>query len=800
MYPVLCFIFLTIVVGMTKVLAAEPKVEPGSAGGLQLVASDGKQEWRDFSAENGTILLRNGQGTRRATENVAWRLEGDLKRNAAFFEFSPNYRLIERAGPTGVTSVAIVWTKGSQWVNKGEKNSIVVCVWVVDGKVEMVVPIATNTDDRDDAAIHALELGPRMKQGFPLVLWLSPRGFLMPNPLFADRQAQRVVEVMHFGALDELKHETSQLRSVNVGTVNGDFTLLHIAAEAGFAAATEVLLREGAKTNLESRGRERAIDWAASKGRGSTVQSLVNHSPHSRTSIDANLVLETAKRGHIDLAAELWRISPDRKTDDFISVAARRHRIDLLNTIVTEPGDKSCAHVSPVEMESAILQNRGDFLKFILERGARPNELLFGCPLLVVAAESGNPAMIEALLRSGAKPSVGTPEGSTPLMVAAYRGPVESVRLLLAANAKATAQTKQGMTALHYAALAGNVDIVAALLKTDAKVNERDAAGQTPLEIVLASRQRAIVSMLVTAGASLAEKNSKFNEAIVHALALDQAELLKRAVAMGWNPDKPIFESLTATDLSEVFDGQESRAYLKSISKNSSGKFSLEKKPEKLARPVGGSRPLDPRPWDSAQPAVAVEVSGVVDDRGRFLFPKIGKGGDDPLLVGAIFSVLPSWKFEPGRKNGRPVNTELTLSLNFSARSSRIFGADEVDAKPMVSTKAKLAPSSDRSYQMETSTIIQEVMVRSPPVYRTVFSPLERVLPTGENRLGEWALFTAVVEPNGSVDKIAWFDASDGLFLQAASSAFKKYRFEPGLKNRAPVRTRITYLIRPDAK
>ena len=63
---------------------------------------------------------------------------------------------------------------------------------------------------------------------------------------------------------------------------------------------------------------------------------------------------------------------------------------------------------------------------------------------LIDAAESGDIAMISALLAEGASVNASSPIGKTPLMFAAQDGHIEAARLLLSKGAYTHAKTEDG--------------------------------------------------------------------------------------------------------------------------------------------------------------------------------------------------------------------------------------------------------------------------------------------------------------------------------------------------------------------
>ena len=158
---------------------------------------------------------------------------------------------------------------------------------------------------------------------------------------------------------------------------------------------------------------------------------------------------------------------------------------------------------SPVA--DAAMRNDVETVRTLLRGGADANAPHGdGMTALHWAAEHGNAAMADVLLRAGAKVSAVTLIGNyTPLHVAAKAGSAEVAKLLLMAGSDANvATTNSGATALHFAAASGSVETVLALLDHGAKLNPRESEwGQTPLMFAAAYNRADVIAKLIERGA-----------------------------------------------------------------------------------------------------------------------------------------------------------------------------------------------------------------------------------------------------------------------------------------------------------
>lgn len=117
----------------------------------------------------------------------------------------------------------------------------------------------------------------------------------------------------------------------------------------------------------------------------------------------------------------------------------------------------------------------------LLEAGADPNQVVAAgsasaSTALTRAVDTGQPAVVLALLESDADPNLGK---WTPLLSAATNRSLELTRMLLEAGADPTICGFRGRTPLHQAA--GNPAVVRLLLEFGADVDARDDDGETPL-------------------------------------------------------------------------------------------------------------------------------------------------------------------------------------------------------------------------------------------------------------------------------------------------------------------------------
>lgn len=109
-----------------------------------------------------------------------------------------------------------------------------------------------------------------------------------------------------------------------------------------------------------------------------------------------------------------------------------------------------------------------------------------GRAAIAQAVISGEPKLVEMLLRAGAKVNTSDDQGFTPLHHAAQRHSLEIVRLLLDAGASVNQCDVYGNTALFRAVFEsrGRKEVVWALLKAGADASIKNKSGVSARELV----------------------------------------------------------------------------------------------------------------------------------------------------------------------------------------------------------------------------------------------------------------------------------------------------------------------------
>ena len=130
-----------------------------------------------------------------------------------------------------------------------------------------------------------------------------------------------------------------------------------------------------------------------------------------------------------------------------------------------------------------------------------------GTPALHWFVRVGDAGAVRLLLDAGARATLATRLGVTPLALASANGDAATMALLLDAGAEVNAVDPAGETPLMVAIRTGEIAAVRLLLDRGATVDARDRASQqTPLMIAVRENRPAIVQLLVARGADVAAR------------------------------------------------------------------------------------------------------------------------------------------------------------------------------------------------------------------------------------------------------------------------------------------------------
>ncbi|TMW54958.1 hypothetical protein Poli38472_014729 [Pythium oligandrum] len=157
---------------------------------------------------------------------------------------------------------------------------------------------------------------------------------------------------------------------------------------------------------------------------------------------------------------------------------------------------------------SLVREGDADLLELFLK--AAPSEIDVNSvdttnqPLLLVAVEQDNTALVRVLLQAGATtPICDVERRITPLHLATEWNSVEMLRLLINAGADIDACTVEGDTPLHTASQNGHMESAECLLQEGADVHKTNATGECPLHVAAREGHTEMVKLLLRHGADV---------------------------------------------------------------------------------------------------------------------------------------------------------------------------------------------------------------------------------------------------------------------------------------------------------
>ncbi|XP_069757889.1 ankyrin repeat domain-containing protein 27 isoform X2 [Narcine bancroftii] len=318
-----------------------------------------------------------------------------------------------------------------------------------------------------------------------------------------------------------------QLYTCNLNMTNdkGD-TPLHITARWGYDSIIQVLLENGANTEILNKMKETPLQCALNSkildmleltyintDRQQSKQESVSRSPQftidagsqkspisTRSSIsveaekgkykEVEKLLRAIADGDVEMVRYLleWVDEEPEEEDEFVLKSEFCHPLCL------------CPKCEPAQKKLSSITVNGLCVNSANQDGFTP---------LHVAALHGHFDLISLLLCHGADVNMKNLHNSTPLHLACQHTDLQIVKYLLNYNAKLNKKDSYGNTPLLYACLQGYLEIAQLLLKHGASVNIANNQGNTALHEAVKGQHEALVHLLVCNGASVNVRNKQ---------------------------------------------------------------------------------------------------------------------------------------------------------------------------------------------------------------------------------------------------------------------------------------------------
>ncbi|XP_001367751.2 ankyrin repeat domain-containing protein 27 isoform X2 [Monodelphis domestica] len=293
---------------------------------------------------------------------------------------------------------------------------------------------------------------------------------------------------------------------LDIGNEKGD-TPLHIAARWGYQGIIEVLLQNGASTELQNRMKETPLKCALN----SKIVSVMEAS---------HLPFERGKR-----SSESPICSPQYSVDSISQASS----ISSLSSVCADLKQEVKNNYKEVEkLLRAVADGDLEMVRYLLEwidedledgeDIARTANLEFCHPLCQCPKCAPRQKKLERIPVNGLEVNVTNQDGFTALHVAVLHGRTDLVSLLLKHGANVDAKNVNRATPLHLACQKGHSQVVKSLMDFGAKQNTKDSSGNTPLIYACLNGHHETAALLLEHGASLNASNNRGNTALHEAV------------------------------------------------------------------------------------------------------------------------------------------------------------------------------------------------------------------------------------------------------------------------------------------
>jgi ankyrin repeat protein len=265
----------------------------------------------------------------------------------------------------------------------------------------------------------------------------GPGKRVIPEPLpgVAPQNVESWAETILFGTAADVKKLLDGGLDPNAATKSGGTTALMMAAPD--VDKMRLLIDRGANVNARSETKYTALMVATQYGIHSTpaVRLLLAHGADASQSqgkpqFNADPLFLAAYGGNAEVLPDLLKAGASlngemtligTSNSDAISGAVRHGYLDVADTLVKlgAPVDRTDARITP--LVKAVLGDQIEMAKFLISKGADVNHVDGNgmTPLLYAASiDFGSPAMIDMLLKAGARTDMKTKEGKTALELA----------------------------------------------------------------------------------------------------------------------------------------------------------------------------------------------------------------------------------------------------------------------------------------------------------------------------------------------------------------------------------------------
>lgn len=253
---------------------------------------------------------------------------------------------------------------------------------------------------------------------------------------------------------------------LNVPTIRGGRTPLHLAACGGKTAAAKALMLAGADVNVRDTKNDGPLHLAIMNGHAEIAEYLL-------------------VGGANPLVKGSYLAYP-------VHLAAHRGQDGVLRCLIQKGIDLDCLNAGgETPLQIAVREDHISTMKILLDGGADVNFLSSSGTALHSAAGNNKAGAIPALVEAGANIEARGTRGITPLWRSAFRGSCAAMLSLLEMGADVKAKDDLDRTPLHAACRQGDADAANLLLRWGADETAICSVGKTPSSRIPAAARAA---------------------------------------------------------------------------------------------------------------------------------------------------------------------------------------------------------------------------------------------------------------------------------------------------------------------
>ncbi|KAM4721065.1 ankyrin repeat domain-containing protein 27 isoform 2-T2 [Rhinophrynus dorsalis] len=299
-------------------------------------------------------------------------------------------------------------------------------------------------------------------------------------------------------------------------------TALHIAARWGYQGIIEVLLQNGASTDMPNKRKDTPLqcalntkilsimETARSDRRLSTSESTDTISSESSQS---SLSSPTTDTRQDDVKSKYKQIEKLLRAVSDGDLEMVRYLLEWVDDDLDDEADDSpigkkefchplcqCRKCGPAQKKLSKTPLNGLSVNVTSRDGFTP---------LHISALQGHSFLVSLLLNHGANADAKNANRATPLHLACHKGHLEVVKSLLEYSTGKNKKDMNGNTPLLFACMGGHLEIAALLMEHGASVNLCNVKGNTALHEAVRRNHEGLVQMLLLYGAVVDIRNKR---------------------------------------------------------------------------------------------------------------------------------------------------------------------------------------------------------------------------------------------------------------------------------------------------